>query len=82
MPAVRHSTVHANGIRIHLAEEREGPLVLLVHGFPELWYSWRHQIPAFAAAGSVILPGCGHWIQQERTEETNRILLDFLRRRG
>jgi pimeloyl-ACP methyl ester carboxylesterase len=48
---VRHHTVQANGIRVHVAEQGEGPLVLLVHGFPELWYSWRHQIPALAAAG-------------------------------
>jgi pimeloyl-ACP methyl ester carboxylesterase len=37
--------------RIHLVEQGEGPLVLLVHGFPESWYSWRHQLPALAAAG-------------------------------
>ena len=43
--------VNARGTRIHLVEEGEGPLVLLVHGFPESWYSWRHQIPAIAAAG-------------------------------
>jgi pimeloyl-ACP methyl ester carboxylesterase len=36
---------------IHLVEEGSGPLVLLVHGFPELWYSWRHQLPVLAAAG-------------------------------
>jgi pimeloyl-ACP methyl ester carboxylesterase len=43
--------VSANGIRIHLVEEGSGPLVLFVHGFPESWYSWRHQLPAVAAAG-------------------------------
>lgn len=36
---------------IHLVEQGTGPLVLLVHGFPESWYSWRHQLPALAAAG-------------------------------
>ena len=40
-----------NGINIHAAELGEGPLVLLCHGWPELWYSWRHQLPALAAAG-------------------------------
>jgi pimeloyl-ACP methyl ester carboxylesterase len=40
-----------NGIRMHYAEQGSGPLVVLVHGFPESWYSWRHQIPALAAAG-------------------------------
>lgn len=41
----------ANGLRIHLVEQGEGPLVLLVHGFPESWYSWRYQLPALAEAG-------------------------------
>jgi pimeloyl-ACP methyl ester carboxylesterase len=48
---VKHLTVPVNGIRLHLVEQGEGPLVLLVHGFPESWYSWRHQLPALAAAG-------------------------------
>lgn len=43
--------VEARHARIELVEEGEGPVVLLVHGFPESWYSWRHQIPALAAAG-------------------------------
>jgi pimeloyl-ACP methyl ester carboxylesterase len=48
---VRHRTIETNGISLHVAEEGEGPLVVLCHGFPELWYSWRHQLPALAAAG-------------------------------
>jgi pimeloyl-ACP methyl ester carboxylesterase len=44
-------TIATNGIRMRIAEEGSGPLVLLLHGFPESWYSWRHQIPALAAAG-------------------------------
>jgi pimeloyl-ACP methyl ester carboxylesterase len=47
----RQRAVTANGIRIHLAEQGTGPLVLLCHGFPEGWYSWRDQLPALAAAG-------------------------------
>lgn len=39
------------GLRMGYVEQGSGPLVLLCHGFPELWYSWRHQIPALAAAG-------------------------------
>src|SRR5258708_25166746 len=49
MPSSR--TISANGIDIFLLEQGEGPLVLLCHGWPELSYSWRHQIPAIAAAG-------------------------------
>jgi pimeloyl-ACP methyl ester carboxylesterase len=43
--------IECNGIRINIAEQGEGPLVLLVHGFPESWFSWRHQIDALAASG-------------------------------
>ncbi|WP_172386304.1 alpha/beta fold hydrolase [Streptomyces sp. MNP-20] len=49
--APRHRTVQAPAGRLHLVEQGTGPLVLLVHGFPESWYSWRHQLPALAAAG-------------------------------
>jgi pimeloyl-ACP methyl ester carboxylesterase len=44
-------TISANGIEIFLLEQGQGPLVVLCHGWPELSYSWRHQIPALAAAG-------------------------------
>src|SRR5207244_8600949 len=43
---VKHEYVQVNGIRYHYAEAGTGPLVLMVHGFPELWYSYRHQLPA------------------------------------
>ena len=49
--SVKHRFVQVNGIKMHIAEQGEGPLVILAHGFPELWYSWRHVIPAVAAAG-------------------------------
>jgi pimeloyl-ACP methyl ester carboxylesterase len=48
---VRHRTIPANGIDVHVAEAGEGPLVLMCHGWPELWYSWRHQLAALADAG-------------------------------
>ncbi len=51
MAGIAHRTIETNGIRMRLAEQGEGPLVLLCHGFPEGWYSWRHQIAALAAAG-------------------------------
>jgi pimeloyl-ACP methyl ester carboxylesterase len=46
-----HRQVATNGIELHVAEEGEGRPVVLAHGFPELWYSWRHQLPALAEAG-------------------------------
>jgi epoxide hydrolase A/B len=51
MSELSHRTVQANGIDMHIAEQGDGPPVVLCHGFPELWYSWRHQLPALAAAG-------------------------------
>jgi hypothetical protein len=57
VPGVLFRMVDANGIKLRVAEMGEGPLVVLVHGWPESWYSWRHQIPAIAAAGyKVIAP--------------------------
>ena len=51
MTDIDHRMVETNGINMHIAEAGEGPLVILCHGFPESWYSWRHQLPALAAAG-------------------------------
>ncbi|HZR37462.1 MAG TPA: alpha/beta hydrolase [Nevskia sp.] len=46
-----HRHARINGIRMHYVEQGAGPLVVLCHGFPHLWFSWRHQIPVIAAAG-------------------------------
>ncbi|KAK9099062.1 hypothetical protein Syun_026107 [Stephania yunnanensis] len=51
MEGIEHRTVAVNGINMHIAEKGEGPVVLFLHGFPELWYSWRHQIVSLAASG-------------------------------
>ena len=51
VPGVTHRFVDAGGLRMHIAEAGSGPLVLLLHGFPESWYSWRHQLTALAGAG-------------------------------
>jgi pimeloyl-ACP methyl ester carboxylesterase len=48
---IEHGFLTVNGVRLHYVEAGQGPLVLLLHGFPEFWYSWRRQIPALAAAG-------------------------------
>ena len=51
MEGIGHRTVRTNDINIHLAEKGEGPIILFLHGFPEFWYSWRHQLHAFASLG-------------------------------
>ncbi len=49
--ALVHREGAVNGIRLHWVEQGAGPLVVLLHGFPEFWYAWRRQLPALAAAG-------------------------------
>jgi pimeloyl-ACP methyl ester carboxylesterase len=51
MIEITHRFIETNGIRMHIAEAGQGPLVLLLHGFPESWYSWRHQLMALAQSG-------------------------------
>lgn len=57
LPAdLRHEYADINGIRMHYAEAGRGETVLFLHGFPECWYSWRHQLAAFAPDYRVIAP--------------------------
>jgi len=51
MAEIRHRNIETNGIRMHVAEAGSGFPVVFCHGFPELWYSWRHQVEALADAG-------------------------------
>ena len=51
MTTRKHHLLDLGGTRIHAVEEGAGPLVLMIHGFPESWYSWRHQLTALAKAG-------------------------------
>ncbi|HKP58738.1 MAG TPA: alpha/beta hydrolase [Polyangiales bacterium] len=48
---LEHLTIPVNGVRLHVVVQGEGPLIVLLHGFPELWSAWHHQIPALADAG-------------------------------
>jgi len=69
MGEVNHRYVDTNGIKMHVAEQGEGPLVVLCHGFPELWYSWRHQLPALAKAGyHAVAPDQRGYGQTDRPE--------------
>src|SRR3989449_9313827 len=54
--AVEHRFVETNGVRLHCAVDGDGPLVILLHGFPECWYSWRYQIAALAPRFRVVAP--------------------------
>jgi pimeloyl-ACP methyl ester carboxylesterase len=79
MNGVTHRTLETNGIRMHLAEAGEGPLVLLCHGFPESWYSWRHQLPALAAVGfHAVAPDMRGYGKTDRPEEIDQYTLFHL----
>ena len=66
---VAHRFVEANGIRMHIAEAGSGPLVVLLHGFPEGWNSWRHQLQALAGEGyHVVAPDLRGYGQTSRPE--------------
>lgn len=57
-----HATISTNGVQLHVVQAgpEDGPLVILLHGFPEFWYGWRHQIDALAAAGFRV------WVPDQR----------------
>src|ERR671925_86022 len=79
MTEMRHRIVETNGIRMHVAEQGIGPLVVLCHGFPETWYSWRHQLGALAAAGfHALAPDMRGYGRSDRPEATDQYTLFHL----
>jgi len=71
-----HRLIEANGIRMHVAELGTGPLVLLCHGFPECWYSWRHQLKALAEAGyHAVAPDMRGYGQTDRPDAIEKYTL-------
>jgi pimeloyl-ACP methyl ester carboxylesterase len=72
------SDIEVNGVtlRVHEAGDPADPAIVLCHGFPELWYSWRHQLPALSAAGfravAVDMRGYG---QSDRPEAIDQYTL-------
>jgi pimeloyl-ACP methyl ester carboxylesterase len=76
MCEVSHRFIETNGIRMHLAEQGTGPLVLLCHGFPESWYSWRHQLRALADSGfHAVAPDMRGYGQTDRPEAIDQYTL-------
>ena len=76
MAELKHRTIETNGIRMHIAEQGTGPLVILCHGFPESWYSWRHQLAALADAGfHAVAPDMRGYGQTDRPAEIDKYTL-------
>ncbi|HMQ33237.1 MAG TPA: alpha/beta hydrolase [Chloroflexaceae bacterium] len=66
MSELRHAYADVNGIRMHYVTAGQGPLVVLLHGFPEFWYSWRKQIPALADHFTVVAPDLRGYNETDR----------------
>jgi len=79
MKGLTHQIIETNGIQMHVVGQGEGPLVLLCHGFPELWYSWRHQLSALAAAGyRAVAPDMRGYGRTDRPEAIDQYTLFHL----
>jgi pimeloyl-ACP methyl ester carboxylesterase len=79
MSEIEHREIDANGVRLHVAMQGRGPAVLLCHGFPESWYSYRHQLPALAEAGLLALaPDMRGYGRSERPEASDQYTLMHL----
>ncbi|MDT3398591.1 alpha/beta hydrolase [Streptomyces sp. B1866] len=79
LAGVTHRDIEVNGVRLHIAEQGEGPLVLLLHGFPECWYSWRHQFAPLAAAGyHVVAPDQRGYARSAQPEDVGAYTLPHL----
>jgi len=75
----RQRIIESNGIRLNIAEQGNGPLVLLCHGFPESWYSWRHQIDALAVAGfHAVAPDMRGYGKSDRPEAIDQYTIFHL----
>jgi epoxide hydrolase 4 len=74
-----HQRALINGLQFHYVEAGEGPLIVLLHGFPEFWYSWRHQIPALAGAGfHVIAPDLRGYNESAKPRGTRNYRMELL----
>lgn len=75
---VEHRLVDTNGVRLHCAVAGQGPLVVLLHGFPESWASWRHQIAALAPHFRVVAPDLRGYNESEKPESVSAYALPEL----
>lgn len=74
----QHGYAHVNGIQLHYVTQGKGPLVILLHGFPEFWYSWRHQIPALAHHFRVVAPDLRGYNDSEKPPGVSSYRVDTL----
>jgi pimeloyl-ACP methyl ester carboxylesterase len=76
---IRHERLGGDGLSLHVARAGTGPPVILLHGFPQNWRSWKHQIPALASAGfSVLAPDLRGYNESDRPSERDAYHLKHL----
>ena len=75
---LQNEFVNVNGIRMHYVTMGKGPLIVFLHGFPEFWYSWRHQIPFFSKHFKVAVPDMRGFGETERPTEVDEYRIEKL----
>ncbi|MEI1378458.1 alpha/beta hydrolase [Nostoc sp. UHCC 0926] len=76
----KHDYITTNGVKLHYVTQGEGPLMLMLHGFPEFWYSWRHQIPEFAQDFKVVaLDLRGYNDSDKPNEQSAYVMNEFIK---
>ncbi|WP_392531133.1 alpha/beta fold hydrolase [Nostoc sp. C117] len=79
-PSFKHEYITTNGVKLHYVTQGEGTLMLMLHGFPEFWYSWRHQIPEFAQHFKVVaLDLRGYNDSDKPTEQSAYVIDEFVK---
>lgn len=73
--AWRDEYLISNGVRLHYVTQGEGPLMLMLHGFPEFWYSWRHQIPKFAKDYKVVALDLRGYNESEKPQQQSAYMM-------
>lgn len=73
-----HESIVSNGVRLHYVTQGEGPLMLMLHGFPEFWYSWRHQIPEFAKDYKVVALDLRGYNESEKPPQQSAYVMSEL----
>jgi pimeloyl-ACP methyl ester carboxylesterase len=72
----KHEYITANGMKLHCVTQGNGPLMLMLHGFPEFWYSWRHQISEFAKDYKVVAPDLRGYNDSDKPKEQSAYVME------
>jgi len=78
MNSLQHGFAYVNGVRLHYVTQGQGKLIVLLHGFPEFWYSWRQQIPELAKHFRVVVPDLRGYNESEKPVGVSNYRVDVL----